>query len=35
MKVKVPQVGVIPPIYTDSDNNSFAVENDCLDIVIE
>jgi hypothetical protein len=34
-KVKVPQVGVIPPIYTDSDNNSFAVENDCLDIVIE
>jgi RHS repeat-associated protein len=31
-RVKVPQVGVIPPIYTDSDNNSFAIENDCLDI---
>jgi RHS repeat-associated protein len=34
-KIKVPQVGVIPPIYTDSVNNSFSVENDCLDIVIE
>ena len=34
-KVKVAQVGVIPPIYTDSDNNSFTIENACLDIVIE
>ena len=34
-KIKVPAVGVYPPIYTDSNRNSFAIENDCLDIVIE